>query len=98
LQTIENIGEQRGLGELLAQGSRQAALELGQGSDYWAMHVKGLELPGYEPRGLKSMALGLAVSPRGACHNRSVAYEADFSGEVHCFTTDPTRGVIVRDS
>jgi aldehyde:ferredoxin oxidoreductase len=98
LQTIENIGEQRGLGALLAQGSRQAALELGQGSDYWAMHVKGLELPGYEPRGLKSMALGLAVSPRGACHNRSGAYEADFSGAVDRFKADPSRGVIVRDS
>jgi aldehyde:ferredoxin oxidoreductase len=98
LKTIQNIGEQRGIGALLAQGSRRAALELGQGSDYWAMHVKGLELPGYEPRGLKSMALGLAVSPRGACHNRSGAYEADFSGAVDRFKSDPSRGAIVRDS
>ena len=36
-------------------------------------------MPGYEPRSLKTMALGLAVSTRGACHNRSSAYEADFS-------------------
>ena len=56
------------------------------------MHVKGLELPGYEPRSLKTMALGLAVSPRGACHNRSGAYEADFSGEVDRFRGDAGRG------
>ena len=44
------------------------------------MHVKGLELPGYEPRTLQAMALGLAVNARGADHNRSGAYEADLSG------------------
>jgi aldehyde:ferredoxin oxidoreductase len=62
------------------------------------MHVKGLELPGYEPRSLKTMALGLAVSPRGACHNRSGAYEADFSGEVDRLKGDSSRGAIVAAS
>ena len=62
------------------------------------MHVKGLELPGYDPRSLKTMALGLAVSPRGACHNRSGAYEADFSGEVDRFHGDAARGSIVAAS
>ena len=62
------------------------------------MHVKGLELPGYEPRSLKSMALGLAVSPRGACHNRSGAYEADFSGAIDRFKADPSRGRLVSES
>ena len=47
-----------------------------------AMHVKGLELPGYEPRTLHAMALGLSVNARGADHNRSGAYEADLSGEL----------------
>ena len=45
----------------------------------FAPHVKGLELPGYDPRSLHTMALGLAVGTRGADHNRSGAYEADFS-------------------
>ena len=62
------------------------------------MHVKGLELPGYEPRGLKTMALGLAVSPRGACHNRSGAYEADFSGAVDRLRADSGRGALVAAS
>lgn len=44
------------------------------------------------------MALGLAVSPRGACHNRSGAYEADFSGEVDRFHGDAGRGAIVAAS
>jgi aldehyde:ferredoxin oxidoreductase len=62
------------------------------------MHVKGLELPGYDPRSLKTMALGLAVSPRGACHNRSGAYEADFSGEVDRLRGDSGRGTVVAAS
>ena len=44
------------------------------------------------------MAFGLAVSPRGACHNRSGAYEADFSGEVDRFHGDAGRGPIVAAS
>jgi len=95
---IAAIGERQGMGALLAEGSRRAAMEIGGNSMDWAMHVKGLELPGYEPRSLKTMALGLAVSPRGACHNRSGAYEADFSGEVDRFTIDSRRGSLVAAS
>jgi aldehyde:ferredoxin oxidoreductase len=80
LRAIEEIGAREGLGELLALGSRAASQEVGLGSDAFAAHVKGLELPGYEPRTLQAMALGLAVNARGADHNRSGAYEADLSG------------------
>ncbi len=73
------------LGRLLAQGSRAAAAQVGQGSEAFAAHVKGLELPGYEPRTLQAMALGLAVNARGADHNRSGAYEADLGGELDRF-------------
>jgi aldehyde:ferredoxin oxidoreductase len=66
---------------LLAEGSRRAAERVGGGSAAFAPHVKGLEMPGYEPRTLQAMALGLAVNARGADHNRSGAYEADLSGD-----------------
>jgi aldehyde:ferredoxin oxidoreductase len=98
LSAIQMIAGREGIGSLLAEGSRRAALETGEESLYWAMHVKGLELPGYEPRSLKTMALGLAVSPRGACHNRSGAYEADFSGEVDRLHGDGARGGLVAAS
>jgi aldehyde:ferredoxin oxidoreductase len=98
LAAIHAIAECRGVGALLAEGSRRAAIAIGNNSDSWAMHVKGLELPGYDPRSLKTMALGLAVSPRGACHNRSGAYEADFSGEVDRLHGDSSRGALVAAS
>ncbi|HEX2132216.1 MAG TPA: aldehyde ferredoxin oxidoreductase C-terminal domain-containing protein [Actinophytocola sp.] len=83
LRALDAIGERSpGLGELLAHGSRRAAELVGHGSIEFAPQVKGLELPGYEPRGLQAMALGLAVNARGADHNRSGAYEADLSGEL----------------
>ena len=98
LAAIPLIAAREGIGALLAEGSKRAACQLGRGSSYWAMHVKGLELPGYDPRSLKTMALGLAVSPRGACHNRSGAYEADFSGAVDRLRADPGRGALVAAS
>jgi aldehyde:ferredoxin oxidoreductase len=80
LRAIDEIGAREGLGDLLAEGSRFASRMVGHGSEAFAAHVKGLELPGYEPRTLQAMALGLAVNARGADHNRSGAYETDLSG------------------
>ena len=98
LQVLEDMGYRRGIGNLLAEGSRAAASVVGHGSKAWAMQVKGLEMPGYEPRSLKTMALGLAVTPRGACHNRSSAYEADFSHRVDRLSVDERRGLIAAES
>lgn len=91
------IAQRDGIGDLLADGTARAAQLVGGGSDAWAMQVKGLEMPGYEPRSLKTMALALAVSTKGACHNRSSAYEADFSAAVDRFSVDDNRGVITME-
>ncbi len=79
LSLLNLIAKREGLGDVLANGSRIAAEVIGCGSSDFAPHVKGLELPGYEPRTLQAMALGFAVGTRGADHNRSGAYEVDFS-------------------
>ena len=82
LRAIDLIARREGIGSLLAEGSRRAAAAIGQGSIAFAPQVKGLEIPGYEPRALQTMALGFAVGSRGADHNRSGAYEVDFSDKV----------------
>jgi aldehyde:ferredoxin oxidoreductase len=82
VRALDEIAAREGLGDLLAEGSRSAAATIGAEAESIAPHVKGLELPGYEPRTLQAMALGLAVNARGADHNRSGAYEADLSGEL----------------
>jgi aldehyde:ferredoxin oxidoreductase len=83
LRALDEIGAMSTpLGSLLAQGSRAASRTVRGGSEAFAPHVKGLEMPGYEPRTLHAMALGLAVNARGADHNRSGAYEADLSGDL----------------
>ncbi len=98
LSCLEAIAARSGnLGRLLSEGSRIAAEIVGHGSQDWAMHVKGLEMPGYEPRSLQTMALALAVSTRGACHNRSSAYEVDFSNVVNRMEADTQRGKITAD-
>jgi aldehyde:ferredoxin oxidoreductase len=82
VHAIELIAGRQGVGDLLAEGSRRAAQAIGHDSIAFAAQVKGLEIPGYEPRGLQTMALGFAVGGRGADHNRSGAYEVDFSEKV----------------
>lgn len=68
IKVVKLIGERKGLGELLGQGVRKAAEKLGQGSEKFAVHVKGLEVPMHDPRAFFSMAVNYATSPRGACH------------------------------
>tara|TARA_B100000676_G_scaffold32929_1_gene31127 strand:- start:819 stop:2597 length:1779 start_codon:yes stop_codon:yes gene_type:complete len=82
LKAIHLIGQVEGVGKQFALGSRVLAQTIGNDSIAFAPQVKGLELPGYEPRALQTMALGFAVGTRGADHNRSGAYEVDFMESV----------------
>jgi aldehyde:ferredoxin oxidoreductase len=74
---VEAIAAGRGLGAVLGRGVRAAARTIGGAAPAFAMHAKGLELPGYEPRALPTYALGLATCTRGACHNRAATYDRD---------------------
>lgn len=87
-------------GELLGDGVRVAVEKLKRGQDY-AMHVKGLELPAYDARGLKGMALGYAVSSRGGDHLTSGAYAVELPGKLWVYEgVEPRRsqgkGVLVK--
>jgi aldehyde:ferredoxin oxidoreductase len=67
-QMVHLIGRREGIGELLGEGVKRAAERLGRGTERFAMHVKGQELPMHDPRGKKSLALAYALSPTGADH------------------------------
>ena len=89
LRMLHEIAYRKGFGRLLAEGVRKASKKLGKAAEKLAVHVKGLEPPGYEPRGLKGMALAYAVSCRGACHMRSLAYRPNLTGK-HPFNPEKT--------
>jgi aldehyde:ferredoxin oxidoreductase len=78
---INKIAYRKGFGNVLAEGVKRAAEIIGKGSRKFAVHVKGLEPPGYDPRGLKGVALAYAVSCRGACHLRHMAYRPNLTGQ-----------------
>jgi len=65
---VEKIARRQGVGDLLAEGSRRMAERLGQGSERFAMQVKGLELPAYDPRAAKITGLGYVTANRGGDH------------------------------
>jgi len=64
------IAYREGIGNILAEGVRQAASKINKGSEKFAMQAKGLEYPAYEPRGSPAFALLYAITDRGACHRR----------------------------
>ena len=76
---LRQMAYRQGLGELLADGVRRAAERIGHGSEKFAMHVKGLELPAYDVRGAKAHGLNYATAYSGADHNRGYAFQEIFS-------------------
>ncbi|MFC1892429.1 aldehyde ferredoxin oxidoreductase family protein [Chloroflexota bacterium] len=68
LKTIELIARRQGIGDLLAQGTVQAARKIGRGALTFAMQVKGLETGMHEPRLKTGLGLGYMVNPHGADH------------------------------
>jgi len=96
IEIIHKIGKREGwLGNALAEGSAKAAEIIGGDAWKYACHIKGLELPGYDLRTLKTAALGFSVSFRGACHLRNGAYSPDVKGKVNRFKIEPGRGKMI---
>lgn len=77
-QLLGDIADRRGIGDTLARGIKFTAKEWHMEDQ--AIHVKGLEPAGYDPRVLKGMGLAYASSARGACHLRATFYKAELSG------------------
>ncbi len=65
---IKKIGYREGIGDLLALGTKRLAEKIGRGSEVYAINVKGMELPAYEPRGAKSQGYNYATASVGASH------------------------------
>lgn len=68
IDIIKKIGEKKGIGVILGEGIRYAAIKIGKGAQDIAVHIKGLDVPAHDPRAYFSMALTYATSTRGACH------------------------------
>jgi aldehyde:ferredoxin oxidoreductase len=85
-QLLHWIALREGIGDVLAKGIRHAARTWDL--EELAIHVKGLEPPGYDPRVLKGVGLGFATSDRGACHLRATFYKAELSGMIDPATVE----------
>jgi aldehyde:ferredoxin oxidoreductase len=92
---IEKIGKREGIGDLLAEGVRRAARQTGEDAVSYAMHIKGLELPGYEPRGVKGYALSMATSNIGGSHMYGRPRE-EFTGKADPLTEKDKGELIAR--
>ena len=75
---VRMMSYREGFGAKLSDGTRIFGHEMGNGAEKYAMHVKGLELPAYDPRGLKAQGLNFATAYNGADHNRGYAFQEVF--------------------
>ncbi|KAF5430827.1 aldehyde:ferredoxin oxidoreductase [Candidatus Methanophagaceae archaeon] len=80
VRMTELIAKREGFGDVLADGTVKAAEKIGKGSDYYAMQVKGLELPAYDPRGAMGIGLNFATGNRGGCHVTGYTIAAEAVG------------------
>jgi aldehyde:ferredoxin oxidoreductase len=78
---LRKIAYRKGVGRILSEGVRHAAAVWGMEEE--AIHVKGLEPAGFDPRVLKGMGLAYATSDRGACHLRATFYKSELSGQIN---------------
>ncbi len=72
---LRQMAFREGFGDILSDGVKVAASKIGKGSEQYAMHVKGLELPGYDVRGSKAQGLNYVTAYTGADHNRGYAFQ-----------------------
>jgi len=79
-EILTKIAYRKGVGRILSEGVRHAAKVWGM--EEQAIHVKGLEPAGFDPRVLKGMGLAYATSDRGACHLRATFYKSELSGQI----------------
>lgn len=79
LEMLDKMCRVEGFGAILAQGSRQAAQKVGQGSEQYAIQVKGLEVPMHDPRCFFSLAVNYATGTRGACHVQGGSYMVELA-------------------
>lgn len=80
LWLIQQIGNRRGIGEILSLGVKKAAETIGRGAEQYAFHIKGQELPLHDGRGKTGMAMGYALAPTGAEHVET-PHDVAFQGE-----------------
>jgi len=87
IRLVEKIAKGEGVGKFLQLGVKRISEKYPDSTKY-AMQVKGLEVPGYEPRAAQGMGLCYAVSERGACHLRAYTAGGELLG--HLGGIDPS--------
>jgi aldehyde:ferredoxin oxidoreductase len=82
IELINKVASREGIGDLLAEGVKRAAEQIGKGAEDYAMHVKGMEISAYEPRAAKAHGLNYATANNGASHNYGYARQEIFGGRL----------------
>lgn len=94
VELIKKITSRQGIGNLLAEGSKKAARQIGKGAEGLSMTIKGMEMSGWDPRGAVGMALAYGTANRGACHTTAAVFSLEIpslAGKYGNLLPDPNR-------
>ncbi len=98
IEMIKKIAGREGFGDVLAEGARRAAAQIGEQAERYALHVKGLEMVCFEPRTQTNLALGYATAPIGPRYD-ICEHDWDYDTEVgweHTLDSSRTVGILER--
>ncbi|MFW9875757.1 MAG: aldehyde ferredoxin oxidoreductase family protein [Candidatus Thorarchaeota archaeon] len=96
IDLLHLMAHKEDFGAFCAQGVRNMAKRLGQNTEEFAMHSKGLEVPAYDPRAGWGSVITYSVTPRGACHRRAWPPSVEILGGVNPFTIEGKAKIIRR--
>ncbi|MFX1276837.1 MAG: aldehyde ferredoxin oxidoreductase family protein [Promethearchaeota archaeon] len=95
IKLLELMAHKKGFGNFCAQGVKKMSEQLKKGTEDFALHSKGLEFPGYDPRAGWGSTITYSVTPRGACHRRAWPPAKEILGGIDPFTTENKAEMVI---
>jgi len=97
IKLVHKIAKREGIGNLLAEGTKIVSEKLNKGTERFAMHVKGLEMPAYDPRAAKICGLAFVTANRGGCHITGYVEGPTFIEVPHLIVEEADVGDILQE-
>lgn len=95
VELLKLMAKREGFGKLCAEGVKEMAKQLGQNTEDFAMHSKGLEFPAYDPRAGWGSTITYSVTPRGGCHRRAWPPMKEVLGGVYPYTIENKAKIVI---
>jgi len=95
IKLLKLMAYKKDFGDFCAQGVKKMSDQLKHGTEDYAIHSKGMEFPGYDPRAGWGSSITYSITPRGACHRRAWPPAREIIGGLDPFTIDRKPEIVI---